>query len=383
MTSSEFNFSVLKSQSDGGFFQLLFEQIDDGVIVTDSKGVVLFWSKAAEDLYEHSSEEMVGHHINKLDPGFDMEHFKQRLVDGKPSLSAEWKKVFGVGDERVFQVTTTSLTDHNGQFMGVMGLSKEITKEKKLQADLEEAIVTEKETCRLKSSFMSNLSHEIKTPIAGIIGLADLIQISTSDKDLLNYAQIQKDSCQRLLDSMTSILEMSKRDAYDNQFSVRICNIPEIINELIPPYLVLASSKGLKLDFTTSSAKILTLVDPVVLTQIVSNLMSNAIKYTIEGSVHIDVSPCPDKSKMGCLIIKDTGIGMDHDFALRLFEPYTREMRAEVQQNDGHGLGLSIAYQYIKMLGWNIEVSSLKGKGSEFKVHFPLFDASEVTSIQG
>ncbi|MFT4878607.1 MAG: PAS domain S-box-containing protein, partial [Flavobacteriales bacterium] len=63
MTSSEFNFSVLKSQSDGGFFQFMFEQLDDGVIVTDNQGVVLFWSKSAEGLYELSAEEMVGHHI--------------------------------------------------------------------------------------------------------------------------------------------------------------------------------------------------------------------------------------------------------------------------------------------------------------------------------
>jgi PAS domain S-box-containing protein len=381
MTSSEFNFSVLKSQSDGGFFQLMFEQLDDGVIVTDNQGVVLFWSKSAEGLYELSAEEMVGHHINKLAPGFDMDYFKQRLIDGNPSLSGEWNKEFEDGQQRTFRITTKSLADAQVQFIGVMWLSKEITKEKKLQADLEEAIIAARETSRLKSLFMSNLSHEIKTPIAGIIGLADLIQSITSDEDLRSYAQIQKDSCERLLTTMSSILEMSKMDADHNQFSEKICNLPEVVSELIPPYVVLASGKGLKFDFTKSSEKILTLVDPVILSQIVSNLISNAVKYTLEGSVGLDIHPCPQNPKHGCLIVTDTGIGMDNDFAVRLFEPYTREMREEELKREGHGLGLSIAYQYIKILGWNIEVSSFKGKGSAFKVLFPLFDASEVTSF--
>lgn len=88
-----------------------------------------------------------------------------------------------------------------------------------------------------------------------------------------------------------------------------------------------------------------------------------------------------ENPQRGFLTIKDTGIGMDKDFAARLFEPYTREEREEVHQNDGHGLGLNIAYQYIKMLGWDIEVTSSKNNGSEFRVLFPLFDSKEITSL--
>lgn len=379
MTSSEFSFNVLQARPEKGFFEFLFAHIQDGVIVTDETGIVVFWNVAAEKLYGFSSAEMVGHHIGKLGPGFVLDDFKRRLKEGKPSLTAEWEKEFGEGDLRTFEVTTTSLSNTADEFIGIMGVSKEITTEKQLRNELEDVKFAAEETSKLKTAFLSNLSHEIKTPMAGIIGLAELIQSTTDNEDLRNYAQIQKDSCERLLNTMRSILEMSRLDSQQNHFSAKICNLNEMIDDLIPSYRILAEKKGLNFLFNKSPEKLLTLIDPFILTQIVSNLTSNAIKYTPEGSVQVGLTICENNSNRGCLTIKDTGIGMDTDFAMRLFEPYTRENREEVVANEGSGIGLNIAYQYIRMLGWNIMVTTDKGQGSEFKVHFPLFDSREVT----
>lgn len=217
--------------------------------------------------------------------------------------------------------------------------------------------------------------------MAGIIGLAELIQSSTINEELRNYAQIQKDSCERLLSTMESILEMSKMDSKEDRFTSKVCNLTEILHDLIAPFDALARKKGLDFSFEHDGGKVLVLIDPFVLNQIVTNILSNAVKYTNKGGIHITVKTCEENSYEGGILIQDTGIGMDEKFVKKLFDPYTREERAEVNEKEGSGLGLSIAYQYIRMLGWKIYVKSSKGHGSEFRLVFPLFDPSEITKL--
>lgn len=367
-------------QKDESFFKFLFEHLEDAIIATTRDGIVLYWNTMATKLYGFSAEEMIGNHIEKLGPGFDMAYFEGRAQKGELVNEGEWSKEID-GELRTFNVVTTILLDEQGDFSGIMGVSKDITVRKKLDSDLREAFATADELSKLKTTFLSNLSHEIKTPMAGIIGLADLIQSSTANEELSNYAQIQKDSCNRLLATMESILEMSKMDSKDAKFTSKVCNLNEILQDLMAPFEALAKKKGLNFSFKDNGEKVLVLIDPFVLNQIVTNILSNAVKYTNTGGIHITVKTCDENPYEGGVIIEDTGIGMDEDFVEKLFEPFTREERSEVRQTEGSGLGLSIAYQYVRMLGWRIDVNSLKGKGSEFRLVFPLFDPSEITKI--
>ena len=367
-------------QQDESFFKFLFEHLEDAIITTSFDGTVLYWNAMATKLYGFSAEEMIGNPIEKSGPVFDMSVFEANSKSGNLVNKGEWSKEID-GEMRTFNVVTTILQNAQGEFSGIMGVSKDITVQKKLDEELREALTTADELSKMKSAYLSNLSHEIKTPMASIIGLAELIQSTTANEEVNNYAQIQKDSCQRLLATMESILEMSKMDSKEARFSSKVCNINEILQDLMAPFQALAKKKNLDFTFEDNGDKVLVLIDPFVLNQIVTNILSNAVKYTNEGGIHITVKMCDENINDGGIIIKDTGIGMDDEFLKKLFEPFTREERAEVKDKEGSGLGLSIAYQYVRMLGWKLEVHTEKGHGSVFRVVFPLFDPREITKI--
>ena len=224
---------------------------------------------------------------------------------------------------------------------------------------------------RLKTNFLSNMSHEIRTPINGILGLSQVIEMETESDEIKNYVQLQQQSGQRLLNTITSILDLSRIEAQRSQLKLKIIDVNRLIQECILPLEGLAKSKKLSFSFKPSFEKLQCLSNETMLYQVFNNVVGNAIKFTDKGEVVI--STHLHESTHVKVNVKDTGIGISEDFLPRIFNSFEQESTGRSRSHEGSGLGLSISKKYIELLEGEILVQSTKDHGSIFEIILPVY----------
>jgi signal transduction histidine kinase len=226
---------------------------------------------------------------------------------------------------------------------------------------------------RLKTNFLSNMSHEIRTPINGILGLSQVIEMETDNKEIKNYVRLQQQSGQRLLNTITSILDLSRIEAQGSQLKLKVIDLNQLVRESILPLEGLAKTKRLTFLFKPSSEKLQCLSDETMLYQVINNIVGNAIKFTDKGEVVIRTTMKSDAQVS--IVGKDTGIGISEEFMPRLFNSFEQESTGRSRSHEGSGLGLAISKKYIEMLGGEIIVETRKDYGSTFEIVLPVYKA--------
>jgi signal transduction histidine kinase len=226
---------------------------------------------------------------------------------------------------------------------------------------------------RLKTNFLSNMSHEIRTPINGILGLSQVIEMETDNNEIKNYVKLQQQSGQRLLNTITSILDLSRIEAERSQLKLRVIDLNNLLSESILPLEGLAKSKKLTFLFEPSSERLQCLSDETMLYQVINNTVGNAIKFTDKGEVVIRTAK-KDEGHVS-IVVKDTGIGISEEFMPRLFNSFEQESTGRGRSHEGSGLGLAISKKYIELLGGEILVESKKDCGSTFEILLPAYKA--------
>lgn len=240
-------------------------------------------------------------------------------------------------------------------------------------------------TAQLKQQFMANMSHEIRTPMNAIVGLANLLINKNPTDEQLKYLNAIKKSADNLLVIINDILDLSKIEAGKIVLENIPFNLSSTIEEIYHTLFLRAEEKNLKLIIENTQITDLYIVgDPTRLTQILINLLGNAIKFTETGHVKLEViaKNQNDNSIQVVFNVIDTGIGIAEDYVKKIFESFTQAGTDTARKYGGTGLGLTISKELTDLMGGSIQVQSTLGKGTTFSVSIPfeLSDASQLTA---
>ncbi|HEX9739797.1 MAG TPA: PAS domain S-box protein, partial [Ignavibacteriaceae bacterium] len=350
------------------------EQSPVSVMIADSLGKIIYINPKFTELTGYSFKEAVGNNPKILKSNFhNLEFYEDmwstilsgknwtgELLNKKKEGELYWEKA----------IISPSITD--GKITHFIALKEDITEKKKIIEELIDAKEKAEEASRLKSNFLANMSHELRNPMVGILGYAEIMEQEFSDPQQLEIASIIKQSGNRLMETLNSILDLSRIEANKHDINITPVNLIELINESVTLYKPLANRKGLFLNFKSLVNSIYINSDKDILTKVFSNLINNAIKYTQTGDITIKVSINANLNNNVIIDIVDTGIGILEEFHQVIFEPFRQVSEGLSRKFEGNGLGLSITKKFVELLGGSISLKSKPGKGSTFSVLFPL-----------
>lgn len=251
-----------------------------------------------------------------------------------------------------------------------------------LNAKLQVAVEKAESANRAKSTFLFNMSHDIRTPMNAIIGYADLASRHSDDPaKLKNYMENIQVCGQNLLMLLNNVLDLARIENDKTEMEYSVSDVDKDFRNCIAMFRNQADSKGQTLTVTTHLLHPYVYADIPHLTEVCTNLVSNAVKYTgAGGTIRCDVTQKPGKKEGWCnmvITVADNGIGMSQEFQKHIFEPFERERTSTVSKVEGSGIGMGIVKKLVGLMGGTVAVESKIGVGSKFTVTIPCRIASE------
>jgi PAS domain S-box-containing protein len=247
-------------------------------------------------------------------------------------------------------------------------ISEKKIAEKQLIASKEKA----EEMNRLKGNFLASMSHELRTPLVGILGFAEIFKNELQDPEQLDMAESIYSSGRRLMETLNSILDYSRLEARKIEINKRPVNVSHLVTDAVRSFSNIAEKNNLYLKLKIVDEKTCAELDAHIFNKIIFNLLNNAIKYTKQGGVVVEVnSSTADKNRHSIIKIKDSGIGIQESTQNIIFEEFRQASEGVNRQYEGSGLGLTITKKFTELQGGQIFLESKVGKGSTFILQFP------------
>lgn len=320
--------------------------------------------------------------IEEYSDVINLEYLKERFRRGEAEVTIDYWCGFSQEDKICVRQSFIMTTDDDTGDIMVMVVSKEITsqvlKQKEQTQALQDALMQAQHANRAKTTFLSNMSHDIRTPMNAIIGFATIAVSHIDNKDQVRDC-LQKvlSSSNHLLSLINDILDMSRIESGKVQIKEQECNISELMHNLVN--IIQPQVKAKQLDLFIDTFEVANedvIADSLKLNQVFINLLSNAVKYTPAGGMVSFRIMQKTTFRHGygdyIFIIKDTGIGMSKEFVKHIFEPFERENTVTQSGIQGTGLGMAITRNIVEMMNGTISVESEVGKGSTFTVEVTL-----------
>lgn len=308
-------------------------------------------------------------------PKEDAEKFyadDSKVMEQGISIINKVEEGLGPDGEKIWLlISKVPIKDQDGEITGMVGITTDITSRKKAEEEIIIAKEKAEESDNLKTAFLNNISHEIRTPLNAIIGFAGLLkEPDVSESQVQNYANVIMESSNQLLLIITDIINISTIEAGQVKVNWSEVDINSTINILYEQHRTRAENKKLQFFYTAplkdKAAVIIT--DYTKFIEVLSNLISNAVKFTSKGHVRFGYEL---KDNFLEFYVEDTGIGINSSFSKSIFDRFTQAESAFSQKYGGAGLGLSISKAYVEVLGGSIWFNSVEGEGTTFYFTIP------------
>lgn len=351
----------------------IIQNMELGLVEVDESGKVIFANSWFCETTGYSLKELKEADLEKLllTPE-GVEKMRIRNERRKTGESEVYEIQLRRKDQRLVWVTISGAPFYSpsGKMIGSVGIHLDITPQKKLQEDLIRAKEEAERARQAEKEFLAHMSHEIRTPLNAVVGMANLLgttQLNADQREYVNDIQYAGDILHGLI---SEVLDISKIESGEVQMSPSELNVNDVLAMVCKTMEHRAREKHNTISYSIHQkvpANIL--ADRNFVNQILLNLIGNAVKFTENGTIDVEVNYESETKEKGKLLVnvKDSGIGIDQDKLKKVFEPYKQEKDSFTQSNHGGtGLGLSIVKQLVRIHGGTIEVSSEKGKGSVF-----------------
>lgn len=331
------------------------------------------------DLLRTASEVIEENTFREFEESFSAENIRSLVAGRVRDYGGDFLRKFG---ERYRWVNVRVLYDESLAPDEVVLCFREVDAEKQRQLRerhyLEQALDTAQDSLGSKQAFFNNMSHDMRTPLNAIIGLTELASRDTADAEkTANYLRRIDQSSHQLLNLINDILEISRMESGKVSFASERMDLAQTLRDAIAPFEMQAREQGKSFSARVDAPDPWVLGDPMRLSQVMNNLLSNALKYTEPGdSVSVAVTQ-EDRGDVGSykIVVADTGIGMSEEYLPHVFELYAREQRFGTAQTVGTGLGMPITKSLVTQMGGSIEVESTLDVGTTFTVTLPFSPA--------
>lgn len=373
---------IIESESR---FRSIWENSLDGMRLLDENGVIVDVNDAYCKLVQMSADQLKGKILNVV----------YKVKDSSPSAIKEYKDKFDSRNvEKKIEVETNlwngkkiwlelsnSFIDFPGKKTFLLSIFRDVSDKKQMIDDLIDARDKAEEMNKVKSFFFANMSHELRTPLVGILGFSEILKSELSNQpDLSRIADLINSSGQRLHETLNLILNVSKLEAGKLELRMADVDIIPLLQSCYNLFSSFAKKKNLEYRFSSVKDEIICRIDPALFQNIINNLLNNAIKFTEQGSVSLNVKIKNDKVHIQ---VGDTGIGIPESHQAMIWEEFRQSSEGISRSFEGTGLGLTIVKKYTEMLGGGISLISRVGKGSIFTLEFPIMKKRTDTEKEG
>lgn len=343
--------------------QAVLQSIADGVIVNDIEDNVIVFNTAAEEILGLQHTDVLGQSVWRLFDVFE-ENGRSDALEAMEAISSSPRASIGQLIETTLEVCNKVISAHmapvvteSQEALGVVTVLRDITRE--VQAD------------RAKSEFVSTVSHELRTPLTSIKGYTDLIHggaVGSISEQQKRFLGIIKGNADRLTALINDLLDISRIESGRVQLKIESLKLAEIVNEVVVSLRTEIEAKGLRLELDISEQTPEIMGDRARIIQIVTNMISNALKYTDYGWIQIGLCALEEAVRLD---VADSGIGISNEDQGRVFERFYRANTPVMEGRGGTGLGLAITKELVELHGGRLWVESESGVGSTFTIILP------------
>ncbi|MDH5669069.1 MAG: PAS domain S-box protein, partial [Nitrospira sp.] len=385
----------LKLQEHAEHLQAIVENAIDGIITIDEQGMIDSFNPAAERLFGHTADSVLGRNVKCLMPDpYQSEHdgyLRHYHETGHAQIIGIGREVTGLRkDGSTFPMDLAVSEIYLGNMRHYMGIVRDISERKDTEQQLEQAALnlefrnmelaavseTAVSATKAKSQFLASMSHEIRTPMNAIIAMADLLQETPLSNEQQEYVGRFSRAATNLLDLVNDILDLSKIEAGHLELEAIAFDTHDLIDHIGELMAARAHTKHLDLvAFVHPDVPTWVIGDQTRLRQVLTNLVGNAIKFAEQGEIVLYVEPYEDDPGAIRYSVSDSGIGIPADKMETIFESFTQVDASTTRRFGGTGLGLSISKQLVEMMGGRLTADSIEGIGSTFSFALRLPEA--------
>ena len=338
----------------------IIKNIGDGIIVTDEEDKIVLINVAVEKWFRIQEDKVVDQPVQNVMIKSDLlklfEEIKESELEG--TFTRELPIFLpGQTKEKIFQTRATKISNQKGEYVGIVAIFRDITKETEID--------------RMKTELVSMVAHELRSPLTSISGFAELLlSDGESTEDVQEYANIIRDEANRLANLVNKFLDITKIEAGRMDYIPTLIPIKEILDDTLHIAVIQAQKKNIKISVNLPDEEMAIYADNKLICEVILNLLSNAIKYSPEKT-HVNVLIEEDTEMMNISIV-DQGYGIAQKHLQNVFKKFYR-IKEDLSNTDerGTGLGLALVKEIVELHNGQVNVESIAGSGSTFTIRLP------------
>ncbi len=379
--------AITREYSDSEkFYGMLIQSADDGISFYDREWNLKYANAAFFSVIGLDQNSYLSMNPDDLvlNDDSDYECRRKEALGSSGLFESEVRLRHKDGHYVTLSTRSVVVRSDNGEVIGSLTISRDITKMKQVHEELIKANMEAEASSRLKSSFLANISHEIRTPLNSVVGFSNLLLANDITNDVREeYIEHINHNSEKLLQIIGDIIDLSRLESSQIEITYEETSVNGIVNEIIEEArnMIKRNEKSIILNVRNQLEVTddLVFTDRIWLKRVLNHLMDNAVKFTLEGSVEFSYA----REEQDLVFrIRDTGIGINKENLGRIFEEFRQEIDGHHRPFEGLGVGLTLAKEVIERMGGKIFVQSEKGVGSEFSFSIPYRPAGGAPKIK-